>query len=517
MIHQIHSLWKRWRTFVRDRRGGSTIEYVMILAAALALSLVLYGVLTSGYTKGIITSKVASILNGTDTGIAPSGGGGGEPGNHGQPPKPKPPSSHQPPKKQPPKKEESGWDKFKRSLVEEYNKDKQIVEEKIEGLKQGLQNLIHDPIGSAKKLAKGTVDYVKDNVHQLTHDPLGWVYEASGAKDLKTAWDGVDPDTGEKLSMAQRLGRAIQGFPGFGKGAKFGKAGLNAISEIGCNKGKGKGGGAACKHAGPTHDKKDSSLGNGNYIEYNSERDQHGWLTPKKPPTKEQLAKQTEGLSTLAENEREKLKNELIERVGLEEDKDARKKLKAMGYSNSEIRKILQLRYKMMKSSNNIATAKVEIQGVDLHELKAYSGKNVPGFDEGWVKEQDKPSFEYVKAKEGEESVSSIDREGETEEIGHERYNDTEAKILELVSAKLGYDNPGKKGDKIILYTERKTCPGCQGQNRQYINPDGSTRDDPYYGVIDQFSKRHPNIEVIVYDGEGRKLVLMGGKPVTQP
>jgi len=80
---------------------------------------------------------------------------------------------------------------------------------------------------------------------------LGWVYEASGAKDLKTAWDGVDPDTGEKLSMAQRLGRAIQGFPGFGKGAKFGNAGLNAISEIGCNKGKGKGkgGGAACTHS----------------------------------------------------------------------------------------------------------------------------------------------------------------------------------------------------------------------------------------------------------------------------
>jgi len=124
----------------------------MILAAALALALVLYGVLTSDDTKGTITSKVASILNGTDTGIAPSGGGGGgEQGNHGQPPKPKPPSSHQPPKKQPPKKEESGWDKFKRSLAEEYNKDKQLVEEKVEGLKQGLQNLIHDPIGVRKE------------------------------------------------------------------------------------------------------------------------------------------------------------------------------------------------------------------------------------------------------------------------------------------------------------------------------------------------------------------------------
>ncbi|WP_419179848.1 hypothetical protein [Polycladomyces zharkentensis] len=85
------------------------------------------------------------------------------------------------------------------------------------------------------------------------------------------------------------------------------------------------------------------------------------------------------------------------------------------------------------------------------------------------------------------------------------------------MSAKVGYNNPGKKGDKLIIYTERKACPGCQGQNRQYINPDGSTRDEPYFGVIDQFSKRHPNIEVIVYDGEGRKLVLMGGKPVTTP
>ncbi|MBN2909194.1 hypothetical protein JQC72_06615 [Polycladomyces sp. WAk] len=207
-------------------------------------------------------------------------------------------------------------------------------------------------------------------------------------------------------------------FPGFGKGAKFGKAGLNAISEIGCNKGKGKGGGAACKHAGPTHDKKDSSLGNGNYIEYNSERDQHGWLTPKKPPTKEQLAKQTEGLSTLAENEREKLKNELIERVGLADDNETFTKLKNMGYSRKQADNIIRLRNKFLQASNNIATAKVEIQGVDLHELKAYSGKNVPGFDEGWVKEPDKPSFKYVKAKEGEESVSSPERKGKVSDIG---------------------------------------------------------------------------------------------------
>lgn len=56
-------------------------------------------------------------------------------------------------------------------------------------------------------------------------------------------------------------------------------------------------------------------------------------------------------------------------------------------------------------------------------------------------------------------------------------------------------------------------CPGCQGKGRKLITPEG---EESYNGVLDQFSARYPNIKVIGYDIDGRKLILKGGKPITK-
>ncbi|MBH8606319.1 deaminase domain-containing protein [Thermoactinomyces sp. CICC 10521] len=250
-------------------------------------------------------------------------------------------------------------------------------------------------------------------------------------------------------------------------------------------------------------------------ISYSDQLDPHGWASPTQKITPELLAKQTQGLSTEAEKSRKKLIEEIIELVGTENKDKATKQLTAKGYSKNKANSIVKFRDSLLDGGKNFATAKVEIAGISEHELKAYSGKNIPIFEEGWVKEvpRDKFKFDYVKAKEGQEEVYPMDYQpDENENIGHGRQYDSEPKILEYISSKLG-NSPGKEGDRLILFTERRTCPGCQGKNRKLIKADNQVGE--YDGSIDQFSKLHPKIEVIVYDGEGRRLILKGGKVVT--
>ncbi|MFC7441172.1 deaminase domain-containing protein [Laceyella putida] len=111
-------------------------------------------------------------------------------------------------------------------------------------------------------------------------------------------------------------------------------------------------------------------------------------------------------------------------------------------------------------------------------------------------------------AKEGKEDVFSSDYKGNSKEIGHYRGLDSEVKIVEYLASKLG-GNRNAKG-QVVIFTEKRACASCQGQGRKLITEEG---EDVYNGVIDQFSEMYPNIEVVVYDAEGRKLILKGGKP----
>ena len=58
---------------------------------------------------------------------------------------------------------------------------------------------------------------------KLARDIVG---EISGEYDIRRAWDGIDPSTGEKLSTLDRVfagGMAVAGLTPFGKIAKVGK------------------------------------------------------------------------------------------------------------------------------------------------------------------------------------------------------------------------------------------------------------------------------------------------------
>lgn len=63
-MDRFYQSWQRFFTWVRsDRRGSSTLEYVAILAGALALATILYFVL-SGSAKDTLSDKIASIFTG---------------------------------------------------------------------------------------------------------------------------------------------------------------------------------------------------------------------------------------------------------------------------------------------------------------------------------------------------------------------------------------------------------------------------------------------------------------------
>ena len=247
------------------------------------------------------------------------------------------------------------------------------------------------------------------------------------------------------------------------------------------------------------------------YIQYGNKIDKHGWINPVGEVTEKQLANQTEGLSLYAKNSRNEVIEQIKKEVGINDDyKVTIKKLKEIGLSNKQARLVAKWTQDFMKKKV-IATAKVEINGIDKNQLRAYSGRNNPMFSDGWIDIPKSPVFSKVKAKEGNEDVFEIGYGDDIKDFGHNRSWDAEVKIVEQLAQKLG--NDFNVEGKVTIFSEKRTCSSCQGQQRIKHTKEGI---ESYDGVIDQFSKRYPMLEVIVYDGEGRKLILKAGKPLTK-
>jgi len=86
--------FSRWH-----RKGSSTLEYVIVMAAAILLAGVLYSVMSSNDVAGIIKEKVMQALNGQSTGVNVAGG---SPSNEPAPKQPKPSHPNKPTHPAPP-------------------------------------------------------------------------------------------------------------------------------------------------------------------------------------------------------------------------------------------------------------------------------------------------------------------------------------------------------------------------------------------------------------------------------
>ncbi|OYD06085.1 DUF4244 domain-containing protein [Paludifilum halophilum] len=100
-----------------NKKGASTLEYVVILAAAALLAGILYSTLTSDSVAGILKQKIEQAINGEGSGEG-NETADGEPPDSGSPDEPsneqenEPPSQSPPPSKEkpPPQEEKSGWE-----------------------------------------------------------------------------------------------------------------------------------------------------------------------------------------------------------------------------------------------------------------------------------------------------------------------------------------------------------------------------------------------------------------------
>ncbi|MFC7441169.1 hypothetical protein [Laceyella putida] len=72
----------------------------------------------------------------------------------------------------------------------------------------------------------------------------------------------------------------------------------------------------------------------------------------------------------------------------------------------------------------------------------------------------------------------------------------------------MGDGNPGQDTDYIEAFSEYDVCPSCGGVNRYVFDKNGNKK--PYLGVIEQFSIKHPNVTIVMYDSKGRKLIRKG-------
>ncbi|MFC4077771.1 DUF4244 domain-containing protein [Salinithrix halophila] len=259
-----------------NRRGSSTVEYVIILAAAMLLATILYNVVTGDEVKEQIHTAIENAINGKSSGSLNQSSS--EP-NSAHPTKKPGPSPDQPPPSwtdeikqkykeykdyilcarsrgvleywacvnqddinkdirdlvDDPKgyfKDVIGWDDLKESWYDLTNVNYQ----------EQWDQLINDPGGYLKR--KGS--YLKQRWDDFKQDPVGntgaLLAEGIGWNDLKAWWTGKDSESGEKLRVPNRIFRLITGLPTPAKAGKASKAAdknvLDFVHGLACAKGK---------------------------------------------------------------------------------------------------------------------------------------------------------------------------------------------------------------------------------------------------------------------------------------
>ncbi len=99
------------------------------------------------------------------------------------------------------------------------------VEEDLKRIAEKFRNTDNQDVTMEKGAMCGPLSSGKEDFdgEKLARDIVG---EISGEYDIRRAWDGIDPSTGEKLSTLDRVfagGMAVAGLTPFGKIAKVGK------------------------------------------------------------------------------------------------------------------------------------------------------------------------------------------------------------------------------------------------------------------------------------------------------
>lgn len=219
-MNKLFTILRQGVRHLRNQRGASTLEYVIVLAAGVALASLLYMALSGDEVKGTLQAKIESILSGDSVATESSGenttkehtngtptGSGYSDGEEQDSTQPvshytdQPGAQSSPPSK---KEEPSLGDKIGNFFERKWDYTKEKAGEYWDGFWSGL---------------KEEWEYATDN-------PLGWWF----MDDLNAGlFTGKDPETGEELGGWERVDRTISGFPiAIGKGWKWGKAGLKS-------------------------------------------------------------------------------------------------------------------------------------------------------------------------------------------------------------------------------------------------------------------------------------------------
>lgn len=180
----------------KDRRGASTIEYVIMLVAAITIASVLYLGLSSDDIQGKLKSIIYSAIDGKavsenqDDSKKESGG----------------------------KERDNGGNQGKEGT----------------GKEQEPPGFFERKFNYVKKWVGEEVDYyikhLKEEFDHALEDPIGWWF----LDDLSSGLSGVDNRTGEELGFWGSLDRTFEGIPvGVGEGWKWGKRGVGELIRLG--------------------------------------------------------------------------------------------------------------------------------------------------------------------------------------------------------------------------------------------------------------------------------------------
>ncbi|PTM54782.1 DUF4244 domain-containing protein [Desmospora activa] len=244
-----------FHSLLTNKRGASTVEYVIILVAGLLLGTLLVGVLSSDETKNTISTAIKNAINGE------AGGGGFEPAESVNEPTNEPvnaPANQQTTQANessntPATPASSPQDPL--SLFPDFVNDSLICLGGVancllkEDVKQDIRDAFQDPEGYIKEvigyedlkesfdnltsidvvqqwndfrddpLAFGQrkVDYLKDQWNEFSEDPAGNLWglgkEVIGWNDVVAWWTGEDPNTGEELRVPNRNFRLLTALP----------------------------------------------------------------------------------------------------------------------------------------------------------------------------------------------------------------------------------------------------------------------------------------------------------------
>lgn len=264
-----------------NRRGASTLEYVIILVAAMILATLLYNMVSGDEVKGKILTAIENAINGKSSGET------NEPHKDKASPTKKPDKK----KKAYSKKSNPSWEnrlKQKYKKYEEYIKcsrafrgdivsywtclNQDDIDKDIKDFTEDPKGYINDVLGlddlkeSVNKLAnvnykeqlkqvwnnpggylKRKGDFLKQKWKAFNQDPMGhastFVAEISGWNDAIAWWTGIDPQTGEKLRIPNRLFRLGTAIPFYTKAGKVASKAtdrdvLDFLHDFACAKGK---------------------------------------------------------------------------------------------------------------------------------------------------------------------------------------------------------------------------------------------------------------------------------------